>query len=132
MSNRERQDANMRFKLDFIIDRSELNADYRRYVLSFIKNALSQSVNGDLLDRYYTDTNTKDLQKVEGVADEKDSPTEIYAGQPVQCKAEVTSSGEPDQSVTWSVSPATAGVTISSDGPPRNSRNTRRLISPPF
>ena len=55
-------------------------------------------------------------QKVEGVADEKDSPTEIYAGQPVQCKAEVTSSGEPDQSVTWSVSPATAGVTISSDG----------------
>lgn len=50
MSNRERQDANMRFKLDFIIDRSELNADYRRYVLSFIKNALSQSVNGDLLD----------------------------------------------------------------------------------
>ena len=55
-------------------------------------------------------------QKVEGVADEKDSPTEIYAGQPVQCKAEVTSSGEPDQSVTWSVTPATAGVTISADG----------------
>ncbi len=51
----------MRFKLDFIIDQSELNADYRRYVLSFIKNALSQSVNGDLLGRYYTDTNTKDF-----------------------------------------------------------------------
>lgn len=61
MSNRERQEANMRFKLDFIIDQSELNADYRRYVLSFIKNALSQSVNGDLLGRYYTDTNTKDF-----------------------------------------------------------------------
>ena len=51
----------MRFKLDFIIDRSELNADYRRYILSFIKNALSQSVNGDLLERYYKDTNTKDF-----------------------------------------------------------------------
>lgn len=51
----------MRFKLDFIIDRSELNADYRRYILSFIKNALSQSVNGDLLNRYYMDTNTKDF-----------------------------------------------------------------------
>lgn len=51
----------MRFKLDFIIDQSELNADYRRYVLSFIKNALSQSVNGDLLERYYKDTNSKDF-----------------------------------------------------------------------
>ena len=51
----------MRFKLDFIIDQSELNADYRRYVLSFIKNALSQSVNGDLLERYYKDTDTKDF-----------------------------------------------------------------------
>lgn len=51
----------MRFKLDFIIDRSELNADYRRYILSFIKNALSNSVNGDLMARYYKDTNTKDF-----------------------------------------------------------------------
>lgn len=51
----------MRFKLDFIIDQSEFNADYRRYVLSFIKNALSQSVNGDLLERYYKDTVTKDF-----------------------------------------------------------------------
>lgn len=51
----------MRFKLDFLIDKSELNADYRRYILSFIKKALSQSVNGDLLNRYYTDTRTKDF-----------------------------------------------------------------------
>lgn len=51
----------MRFKLDFIIDRSELNADYRRYILSYIKNALSNSVNGDLLERYYKDTSTKDF-----------------------------------------------------------------------
>lgn len=52
----------MRFKLDFIIDRSELNADYRRCILSFIKNALSDSVvKGDLLERYYHDTNTKDF-----------------------------------------------------------------------
>lgn len=51
----------MRFKLDFTIDRSELNADYRRCILSFIKNALSQSVNGDLLERYYKDTNRKDF-----------------------------------------------------------------------
>lgn len=51
----------MRFKLDFMADQSEINIDYRRLVLSYIKNALSQSVNGDLLDRYYTDTNTKDF-----------------------------------------------------------------------
>lgn len=51
----------MRFKLDFIIDRSELNADYRRCILSFIKNALSNSVNGNLLERFYKDTNTKDF-----------------------------------------------------------------------
>lgn len=51
----------MRFKLDFIIDRSELNADYRRCILSFIKNSLAQSVNGNLLECYYHDTNTKDF-----------------------------------------------------------------------
>lgn len=51
----------MRFKLDFTIDRSEMNADYRRCVLSFIKNALANSVNGDLLERYYKDTKTKDF-----------------------------------------------------------------------
>lgn len=62
VSNKERRrDTDMRFKLDFITGQSELNADYRRYVLSFIKNALSQSVNGDLLDRYYMDTHTKDF-----------------------------------------------------------------------
>lgn len=61
MPNGERRDASMRFKLDFIIDRSELNADYRRYILSYIKNALAQSVNGNLLERYYTDTDTKDF-----------------------------------------------------------------------
>ena len=51
----------MRFKLDFITERPELNADYRRYILSFIKNALTQSVNGDLLNRYYADTKAKDF-----------------------------------------------------------------------
>lgn len=51
----------MRFKLDFTIDRSELNADYRRCILSFIKHSLEHSVNGDLLERYYKDTNTKDF-----------------------------------------------------------------------
>lgn len=51
----------MRFKLDFMVDQSEINIDYRRLILSYIKNALSQSVNGDLLDRYYMDTNTKDF-----------------------------------------------------------------------
>ncbi|MCX4341232.1 MAG: CRISPR-associated endoribonuclease Cas6 [Lachnospiraceae bacterium] len=51
----------MRFKLDFTIDRSELNADYRRCILSFIKHSLANSVNGDLLERYYKDTNTKDF-----------------------------------------------------------------------
>lgn len=51
----------MRFKLDFSIEKSEINLDYRKYVLSFIKNALSKSVNGDLMNRYYTDTNTKDF-----------------------------------------------------------------------
>jgi len=61
MSNRKRGDAGVRFKLDFIIDRSELNADYRRCILSFIKHSLANSVNGDLLERYYKDTNTKDF-----------------------------------------------------------------------
>lgn len=51
----------MRFKLDFITEKSELNADYRRFILSYIKNALAKSVNGNLLNRYYTDTNTKDF-----------------------------------------------------------------------
>lgn len=51
----------MRFKLDFATEKSEINLDYRKYILSFIKNALSKSVNGDLLNRYYTDTNTKDF-----------------------------------------------------------------------
>ena len=60
-SDEERRETGVRFKLDFIIDRSELNADYRRYILSFIKNALSNSVNGDLMARYYKDTNTKDF-----------------------------------------------------------------------
>ena len=57
----ERREICVRFKLDFIIDRSELNADYRRCILSFIKNALSNSVNGNLLERFYKDTNTKDF-----------------------------------------------------------------------
>lgn len=57
----ERRETCVRFKLDFIIDRSELNADYRRCILSFIKNALSNSVNGNLLERFYKDTNTKDF-----------------------------------------------------------------------
>mgnify|MGYP001027646801 CR=1 FL=1 len=51
----------MRFKLDFVTDRSELNIDYRRFVLSYIKHSLADSVNGNLLDRYYADTNTKDF-----------------------------------------------------------------------
>ena len=51
----------MRFKLDFVVDQSEINADYRRLVLSYIKHSLADSVNGNLLDRYYTDTNTKDF-----------------------------------------------------------------------
>ena len=51
----------MRFKLDFSTDRPELPIEYRRFILSFIKNALSKSVNGDLLGKYYADTNTKDF-----------------------------------------------------------------------
>lgn len=51
----------MRFKLDFSIERSELPVEYRKFVLSFIKNSLTKSVNGDLLDKYYTGTNTKDF-----------------------------------------------------------------------
>lgn len=51
----------MRFKLDFMTDQSEINADYRRLVLSYIKHSLESSVNGNLVDRYYADTNTKDF-----------------------------------------------------------------------
>lgn len=51
----------MRFKLEFSTDKPELPIEYRKLILSFIKNALSKSVNGDLLGKYYTDTNTKDF-----------------------------------------------------------------------
>lgn len=51
----------MRFKLHFVTEKHELSIEYRRFILSFIKHALAKSVNGDLLDRYYTDTNTKDF-----------------------------------------------------------------------
>lgn len=51
----------MRFKLEFSTDKPELPIEYRKLILSFIKNALSKSVNGDLLGKYYKDTNTKDF-----------------------------------------------------------------------
>ena len=44
------------------------------------------------------------------------SPTEIYAGQPVQFGADVAVTGGADKSITWSVSPQTAGVAISDTG----------------
>ena len=44
------------------------------------------------------------------------SPTEIYAGQPIQFGADVAVTGGADKSITWSVSPQTAGVTISDTG----------------
>lgn len=51
----------MRFKLRFATDKPCLPIEYRRLFTSYIKNALSKSVNGDLINRYYTDTNTKDF-----------------------------------------------------------------------
>ena len=51
----------MRFKLDFSTDKPELSIEYRKLILSFIKNALAKSINGDLLGKYYSDTNTKDF-----------------------------------------------------------------------
>ncbi|HAP14536.1 MAG TPA: hypothetical protein DCR07_00300, partial [Lactococcus sp.] len=55
-------------------------------------------------------------EKIEGIAEEQSNPTEIYSGQKVQFAADVTSTGEPDNSVTWSVSPTTSGVTLSKTG----------------
>lgn len=44
------------------------------------------------------------------------APIEIYAGQPVQFKADVKVTGDADSSVTWSVSPETAGASITQEG----------------
>lgn len=51
----------MRFKLRFITDKPELPIEYRKFFASYIKNALHNSINGDLLKRYYADTHTKDF-----------------------------------------------------------------------
>ncbi|MCM1245777.1 MAG: Ig-like domain-containing protein [Roseburia sp.] len=42
--------------------------------------------------------------------------TEIYQGNKLQFTAEVSSTGEPDESVEWTVSPKVSGVSISKDG----------------
>lgn len=42
--------------------------------------------------------------------------TEIYQGNTLQMKAELTASGEPDTSVLWSIFPAVDGVSISETG----------------
>ena len=55
-------------------------------------------------------------EKIEGIAEEQSNPTEIYSGQKVQFAADITSTGEPDNSVTWSISPTTSGVTLSKTG----------------
>lgn len=59
---------------------------------------------------------TAKAEKVDGIAEEQSNPTEIYSGQKVQFAADITSTGEPDNSVTWSVSPTTSGVTLSKTG----------------
>ena len=42
--------------------------------------------------------------------------TEIYQGNSLQLSANVTSTGEPDTSVTWSIDPSVQGVSISNKG----------------
>lgn len=44
-----------------------------------------------------------------------ENPTEVYNGHPIQFKADVSTVGEADESVTWSVTSAT-GVSITSEG----------------
>ncbi len=46
----------------------------------------------------------------------ENNPTEIYQNNKLQFTAEVSSTGEPDESVKWSVSPEVDGVSITSDG----------------
>lgn len=44
------------------------------------------------------------------------NPTEIYQDNELQFTAEVSSTGEPDESVIWSISPEVSGAFISKDG----------------
>ncbi len=44
------------------------------------------------------------------------NPTEIYQDNELQFTAEVSSTGEPDESVIWSISPEVSGASISKDG----------------
>lgn len=81
--------------------------DETKYATKQIK-VLAQTIN--------TITVTAKAEKVEGIAEEQSNPTEIYSGQKVQFAADITSTGEPDNSVTWSVSPTTSGVTLSKTG----------------
>lgn len=51
----------LRFYLQFKIERPELPIEFRRCILSFIKNALSKEQDGRFFDMYYKDTIQKDF-----------------------------------------------------------------------
>ncbi|OON91319.1 MAG: hypothetical protein ATN32_10525 [Candidatus Epulonipiscium fishelsonii] len=61
----------MRIKLEFKIDKSEMNKDYRRYFVSWIKKALSETNEGKYFEMYYKDTIEKPFTFVVNFRDAK-------------------------------------------------------------
>lgn len=52
----------MKFEITFLLDKAEIpTKDYRRIFVSIIKNALSEYMEGELLEKYYKDTKQKDF-----------------------------------------------------------------------
>lgn len=49
----------MRFQIDFHLEEQKIPSDYRRVIISFIKNALTKYNNGEFFDLYYAPGKTK-------------------------------------------------------------------------
>lgn len=68
-------------------------------------------------EKYDTRSITVLAQSIDSIEiSAKNNPTEIYQNNKLQFTAEVSSTGEPDESVKWSVSPEVDGVSINNDG----------------
>lgn len=68
-------------------------------------------------EKYDTRSVTVLAQSIDSIEiSAENNPTEIYQNNKLQFTAEVSSTGEPDESVNWSVSPEVDGVSITSDG----------------
>lgn len=68
-------------------------------------------------EKYATRSVTVLAQSIDSIGiSAENNPTEIYQNNKLQFTAEVSSTGEPDESVNWSVSPEVEGVSITADG----------------